>query len=272
MRRALLLALLLLAPVAAAEHVFSHRIYVVGRVIDTEGRPAPGLAVELAFEGARVGGACAVNARSESTGPRGDFELCRHGHALDSAGNASVLVRVGREERRVALEPDLRHAVANMQLASAREAQDIAGDRLFERTLTVTGRHFALVPDAQSVESVQVNATPILGNLTVTLLLGEDELARANGSTDEDGLYHIDLNVTDIPAGAIVRVRAGQDVAEESVLVAHRRADVNLVRDLRLREGPGDDAPGSSPVPAGAGLAVLALLTACVVPRARRRR
>lgn len=271
MRRALLLALLLLVPLAGADHAFSHRVYVVGRVLDAEGRPAPGLPVELAFEGLRAGGACAIHARSETTGPRGDYELCRHAHALDSRGNVSVHVQVEGAQAHVALEPDLRHAVANLRLDAPRRAQDVAGDRLFERTLTVTGRHFALLPEPETAESVAVNATPVLGNLTVALFAGGVAVAEARGATDEDGLYRIDLNVTDIPAGAIVRVEGGPDVAEESPLVAHRRADVNLVRDLRLREGPGDDAPGSTPLPLAPWLALGAILTAAAWRAPRRR-
>lgn len=268
MRAALLLALLLL-PVVAADHVYSHRVYVVGRVLDVDARPAAGVPIELAFEGISARTGCFDN-DPEVTGSRGDFTICRHTHAI--ADNASVLVRAGNASRRVAIDPDLRHASAHLQL-DAPALHDVNGERQFARTFTVTGRAFALVPDAIEEEGVPVNATPIFDNVTVELRVLDRVLTSGTAKPNEHGLYRIDLDITEIPASATVRARVGRDIGEESASPVFRRADVNVVRDLRLIDGPGDDAPGSTPTPLPPWMVLAALVvTAACVGRARRRR
>ncbi|HUR69966.1 MAG TPA: hypothetical protein VM370_12030 [Candidatus Thermoplasmatota archaeon] len=267
---ALALALFLALPVAAADHVFSHRVYVVGRVLDPEGRPAAGVEVNLTFEGIRASVGCFDN-RPERTGPRGDYEICRHTHSIPA--NATVTVRVGELSRTVPIDPDLRHAVASFQLNMS-SAHDVSGERQFARTFTVTGRAFALLAKPIQAEAVEVNATPLIENVTVELRVLDRVLASKVAPPNEHGLFMADLEVTDIPAAAIVRASAGRDFTEEPASALFRRADVNVLRDVRLLQGPGDDAPGSAPTPSGAWPSLLAVaLTAWAAgSRASRRR
>ena len=270
MRRVVLLAFLLLAPVAAAaEDVVGHRAYVVGRVVDAGGAPVAGAPVDAAFQGVAAAGAC-FGSRDERTGPRGDFVVCRHMHAIPDG--ARVVVTVAGSAREVPLDPLLRHAVANLQLAGASPSRDITGEREFGQTFRVAGRSAALLPRPEDSEGIPVNATPLGENVTARLSSGDTVLAEAGATPDEHGLYAIDLDVREIPAGTIVRVTNGRESSEAVASALYRRADLNLLRDLRLSEGQGDGAPGSE-TPSPLWLTVLAAATAAVAaPRAWRRR
>lgn len=264
--------LLLVATVVLADHVYSHRLYVTGRVLDVDGRPAAGVPIALEFEGVSASLGC-FDDPPEATGSRGDLLICRHVHDLPS--NASVVIRAGNASRRVAIDPDLRHASAHLQLDTT-SPHDVNGERQFGRTFTVTGRAFALLPESREEEGVRVNATPITANVTVELRVLDRVVTSATVAPDEHGLYRVDLDVTEVPASATVRARAGRDFGEASASPVFRRADVNIVRDLRLIDGPGEDAPGSTPTPmpewiALAGLALTALVVGGRGSRRRRR-
>ncbi|HEX2021638.1 MAG TPA: hypothetical protein VHH36_02945 [Candidatus Thermoplasmatota archaeon] len=97
MRRALLLAALLLAaPSAQGEHVYSHKLVVEGRLIGADGLPIPGREVRVDFTGAAYG-PCRDEAPRPVTDEWGDFRFCYHAHdvpanvAFDvAAGNATA--------------------------------------------------------------------------------------------------------------------------------------------------------------------------------------
>ena len=267
--RPLLLAALLLAPLAAADHTFSHRAYVVGRVLDVEGKPAPGLAVNVTFEGARATGRC-FDSREERTGPMGDYEVCRHVHEI--APNATVTVRVGGAERTVPVDHELRHAVASLQLPEPSPHVDVNGERAFARSFVVTGRAFELLPRTTTEEGIPVDARPMGGEVNVTLRAGGEVRAQASAKTDEHGRYVAELAVGELPPGAVVRAVLGRDGAEELASSLYRRADVNVLRDSRLAFGPGADAPGTA-TPAGAWTGLVALAAvALALGRGRVRR
>lgn len=273
MRRAalLLLALALLAPLASADHVFSHRVYVVGRVVDAQGVPVAGAPVAVDFLGPRISGRC-FDSKDEATGPQGDFEVCRHTHAVPPGSRANV--SIAGVNRTLEVDPDLRVATLHLQLEGPAPGTDLGGMREFNRTYVVAGRHFTRLAEPVAVEAVRVNATPIPGNVTVRVLAGGEELANATGVAGEHGEFRVDLPLGAVPAGAIVRVVSGRDAVEESASSLFRRSDVALVRDTTLDEGPGANAPGAGAgkVPLSPWIA-LAAITACaaLARRARRR-
>lgn len=254
-----------LVPNADADHVYSHRVYVTGRVLDVDGRPAAGVPVTLKFDGISAPNGC-YDGPPERTGSRGDFEICRHAHAIPQ--NASVTVHAGNASRKVAIDPDLRRASVRLQL-DAPSAHDVNGERQFARTFTVAGRAVALLAESIQEEGVRVNATPIYDNVTAELRVLDRILTSTTAKPNEHGDFRVDLDIHDIPASATVRVHIGRDLGEDSASPVFRRADVNVIRDLRLMAGPGDDAPGSSQTPAPAWLAVLALAVTAGVVAAR---
>lgn len=268
----LLVAVLTLAtallPLAAADHVWSHRIYVVGRVVDADGLPAPGIPVNATFSNLTIVGSC-YDSKGEVTGPRGDYEICRHAHALTA--DARVTIRAAGETRELPIDPDLRHADASFQLLTPRTLRDFEGDIEFARTVHVAGRTFALLPEPANAEGIHVNASPIGGNVTIELIAEGEVIASKNVTVGEQGIYSAQLDVDPLPAGALASVRLGADATEVVIDPTFRRADLNIVRDLRLMSGPGDDAPGSAPTPGAAWGALGALLMACGARRRRRR-
>lgn len=265
-----IIAALLLAPLAAADHVFSHRVIITGRILDADGRPAAGVAVNVSSPMLQLTADC-FDSMAELTGPRGDYEICRHVHALGT--NVTVWVEAAGTDRRVLLDPDLRHAVGSFTLGTGDVPHDVGGERLFPRTFLVAGRAFALLPAPAEAENVPVNATPLRGNVSVELRSADSSLANATVPIDEFGSYRADLDVTAIPAGAVVRASVGNDMTEELADPTFRRADVNVVRDLRLAHGPGADAPGSTTAaPPFVALAALALAGAIGAAARRRTR
>lgn len=265
---ALALALALLLPSALADHVYSHRLYAVGRVVDANGLPVAGAVVTIA-PSFRVGGAC-FDHRRDTTDPQGDFELCRHAHALPS--NGTVNVSVEGESRTIALDPDLRLVSAHIQLPGPARTIDLTGVREFNASYLVAGRHFVRLAEPVNVEAVHVNATPVGRNVTVLMLAEGDVVASTNATVDEHGDFEVEFAMDAIPEGAIVRVESERDVVEEPASALFRRSDVLLVRDDRLLEGPGEDAPGTKPAPMPAWIFAVALaLSVAIATRARRR-
>lgn len=257
-----------LAPLAQADHVFSHRTYVVGRVVDSEGAPAAGVPVVVQFANLTTGGRC-FDSREEVTGPQGDYRICRHTHALPS--NVSVTVTAGNASGRARVDPDLRHAVVNLQLSGPAGGRDIGGTRLFERTYRVEGRVFTLLKEPVNVEGVEVGATPRGGlNVSARLESASAVLAERNATVDEMGAYSVDLDVADVPEDAIVRVVAGGIESTQEASALHRRSDVHVLRDMR-QEVSLSEVPGSSPTPAP-GLALLLAVAALAAGAQRRRR
>lgn len=275
MRRPLLLVatLVLLAvatPVAEADHVFSHRTYVVGRVVDADGNPAAAMPVTLQFANLTPGGRC-FDSRTEVTGPQGDFTVCRHTHALPS--NASVTVTAGNVSATVPVDPDLRHAVAHLRLDEPSQARDIGGERLFERTYRVQGRVFTLLHAPENAEGVPVNATPRSGaNVTIRLVGPGGTLAERVAQVDEMGAYEASLELEGaVPEGATVRVESGGIAATAKASPLFRRSDVHVLRETPAQISL-DEVPGSSPTPVPALLPLAGLGAAVALRLAHRGR
>lgn len=108
MTRAAALSILLVLPVlltpsALADHAYSHRYVVFGRVLDENGAPAPGLEVigapTFGYEGPCV---THPEARTDAwgaeafsrTNERGEFWLCYHAHVLSAASPGEVRLDV----------------------------------------------------------------------------------------------------------------------------------------------------------------------------------
>lgn len=270
-----LLAALLLAPPALADHAFSHRVVVEGRILDSEGRPVPGARPEVTLEGATERGPC-LEAQSPETGPTGDFLVCRHVHELN--GTVVATVRLGNATGRAAVDPLTRAAVVKVRLDHASEARDLLGERHFRRVLHVEGRVFSQFDEPRDVDGVMVRATP-RPNATVEarLLLSGSVLATAHGVTDGEGAYALDIDVADVPQGARVQVVADGDAATRPADPGFRRVDVDVVRDLRRVSPPADgDRPGSQvgevPAPGALGLVGAGALAALLTARAAGRR
>lgn len=249
----LLLLAALLAPAAAADHVYSHRYVVLGRVLDAEGRPVPSVTVVLAFRNATAEGPCAnqPNTETEAFGPtttrpvtnaHGEFMFCSHVHALPRASDAmqaELSVRERNVTERVPVDPLFRSSFVVLRLPAAEPHADASA---LDATHTVAGRLWREAPgDGVMVENVRVyghtvNRVPV----NVTLTLGTGETLRANATTNGYGDFSLRVP---LPEGATPR---GKVLVE--ALGKDHEADVDGsgLTYLKMRADP---LPGVEPTP-----------------------
>ena len=116
-----LLAAAALAPLAGADHVYSHRYVVSGRILDADGKPAVNVSVGLHAPLFR-GGVCPGHPREAPlTDAFGDFEYCLHVHEVPEGSTVSILVN-GLEFEDAA-DPALRRSVFHVRLPEALDGE-----------------------------------------------------------------------------------------------------------------------------------------------------
>lgn len=262
MTRATLLVVvaLLAVPLALADHVYSHRVVVAGRVVDAEGRPAPGLAPTLRFEGVEVGGPC-FDSGDERTGPHGDYRACRHTHAMPPG--VRVNVSFGEASLTVPVDSDLRRAAASLRLPGPSPNRDILGERTFGDDVRVEGRIVRQTVAPTRAEGVFVNATPA-GGETASVRFGN---ATEPVVVDEHGDFSVTFPAKDV-AGASASVTLGDVGWSQPVSAEFRRADLLLVIAPPEPDVPENQVGRESPLGV---LVVLAALGLASAARARRR-
>lgn len=127
-----LLLLVLFAVPAVADHVYTHRFVVSGRLVDASGAPVAGVEVEAIVDGASSrNGECDPSAREirrtvlnlspnwNRTNAFGDFEVCVHAHGLRA--NSTAGLRVGDELVPLRVDRDARIAFASRTVAARAE-------------------------------------------------------------------------------------------------------------------------------------------------------
>ena len=253
MRTRLLLALValaLLAPVAGADHVYSHRYLVHGRVVDAAGAPVPGVEVRFAFPGLQVEGGCGGQAGTQTdafgpvrfvnvTNARGEFMTCAHAHAMPANGSASVRVTApGLDASAEApVDPEQRWSYLVVRLDAAHPA---ANASLLAAEHTVLGR--AWRPGPATLEGVRVLGATAGGvKVAVTLHPAEGEPVRADATTNPYGDFAVRLPLAAAPGAGRVVVEAGNITFEAPL-------DASGATALRLTL-PAEAPPPSTPSP-----------------------
>lgn len=199
--RALLLAALLLAPVAFADHVYSHRYVVEGRLLGADGAPLPGRAVTLASERDEFLEPCREGPQQSVTDAWGDFRFCFHHHEIQAgaimtvtAGNASAVRAVDVALRRTHVilhEPN--------ETGTAPEA--------WNATYRVSGRAWRV--GVQQLEGIQVYGEAVMRlpvNLTVRDDRGGESVFRT--TTDAYGDYDLLVETNETPANLSLTIEA----------------------------------------------------------------
>lgn len=256
---AALVGLLALAPGASADHEFSHRVEVHGRVVDAEGHPVPGARVNATFHGIDAPLKC-FDAKDERTNERGDLHVCRHYHELPAGVEATIEV-LGASAR-VGIDPHLRRAYVALQLDAPSDVRSIQGERAFFRNVTVSARVVDALPAPVKVEAVTVPGVPRAGALANVTLADASGgvLAAGNATTSEFGDLRLDLPIAELPQGARVRIELGFATRTGELNASSRRADFAIVHTVEAPIPP----PGSNtPLPAllaVGGVALAALL------------
>lgn len=107
--RALLLAALLLAPLALADHDYSHRYVVEGRLVGADGAPLAGRTVAMEVEREELSLPCSDGAQKPVTDEWGDFRFCYHKHNVTRG--ATITLRAGNVSSQRVIDEATRQSV-----------------------------------------------------------------------------------------------------------------------------------------------------------------
>ena len=241
-----LLALLAatLAPLAAADHAYSHRLLVFGRVVDAAGVPVDNVTVSLFFSGLSAEGPCVdqPGTSTEAFGPMrtrpttdasGDFMFCHHVHAMSRTAPGEALLRANvlgeNVTARVALDPFFRASHVVLRGNETMELRPEPG-----QGHVVAARVWRPAPEGVTVEGVRVHGTTV-NQVPVNVTVESGNMtARRNGTTNNYGDVALEM---DIPLAA----KTGRVIVE--VLGETYEAPLAPEGVTFLKVNVGDDAP-----------------------------
>lgn len=203
--RALLFALLAVAPfvpLAGAEHVYSHRFLVEGRVVGANGLPLAGIEVRVDAPEARLAQACGEGHRNV-TDANGDFAFCYHRHEMTQEGSVTVTAGDATSSRPIDIE------LRRMVFLLLDPARNGTATRDWGTRYQVDGRVWER--DPQQIEGVLVEGAPYTDELVnVTLIRGSDVATPFHVRTDGFGTYRVTFYLVEeeFPENVQLRVTA----------------------------------------------------------------
>lgn len=199
--KALLLVALLVAPVALADHVYSHRYVLEGRLLGADGAPLPGREITLASERDDFLEPCREGPQRSVTDGSGDFHFCFHHHEIEpgalvtvSAGNASATRAVDVALRRT-------HVILHEPNETG------AAPEGWNATYRVSGRAWRV--GVHELEGIQVYGEAVRDlpvNLTVRDAQGGESVFRT--TTDAFGDYDLLVETNETPADLSLTLEA----------------------------------------------------------------
>lgn len=206
-----LLVLLALAPLAQADHVYSHRYVVLGRVVDADGLPVENATVRVEVSGLQVESACAPFHATDTeaipgrmrnvTDRHGEFWFCLHTHTIPAG--ASFRVTAAGTSVNTTADPHLRQSFVVVRLP---EPSPQANATTAAESYTLLGRVWR--PGATTLEGIPVHGVVVPGAaLNITVLPDEGDRLRANATTNAYGDWAIR-----VPTAA--RLTSGRIVVE----------------------------------------------------------
>lgn len=199
MRRALPLALLaaLLVPVpVGADHVYSHRYVVEGRLLGSDGAPLPNRTVEFFSLGEDFAEPCQGGHRNV-TDEMGDFRFCFHKHGVNASSEIGVRAGNASETRHV----DTAHRKSTFILEEVNET-GVATER-WNVTHLVAGRVWRT--GGRELEGVPVVGYALADTpVNITLRTPNGTESRFDVRTDGYGDFRAELRLVDpIPADTV---------------------------------------------------------------------
>lgn len=251
---ALTLAWLTLAvailPTAGADHAYTHRYVVFGRVVDADGNAVPGLRVQYRFEGLETEGECDPRQRETQTdafGPTitdlvtsesGDFIICAHAHRMSrfEPGTLVVTIPEADVEERLPVDPYWRSVFLPVQLD---EAHPQASGQPLESNYTVVGRAWRPTGEVQ-LEGIRawgrtIDQEPV----TVMLEVPGQEPVRVKTTTNNYGDFAIRIPVESRLEAGTVRVEVAGETFTSDVSpalgISSVRAELPEPQDTTLR-------------------------------------
>lgn len=166
-------ALVLLAgaafiPLAAADHAYSHRFILYGRVLDSEGNAVQGVTVNLGYSDFHPSGACENQPDTETeahgitrtepvTNQYGEFIFCFHVHEMPRALPGTGIVRIDEERFNETIQFDPYFRVA-FYTAHLDHVSEKANKESLEKSYLIQGRLWR-----PAGKLVYVEANPVFG-------------------------------------------------------------------------------------------------------------
>lgn len=213
-----------LLPLAVADHAYSHRYVVYGRVVDANGDPVPSMTVRLGFQDVTgIEGNCANQPGTETeafgrtetrqvTNEHGEFMFCTHVHQLARSLPGAAIVSVENVNVTEEIDVNFRTSFVVVKLPDVREN---ANKNVRDTTYTVLGR---LWRDSSSdrVEGIRVFGETV-DNVPVNITLNYDgKTVKVNTTTNNYGDFAVRVPVESRPtSGTIVVEAVGETHTEE---------------------------------------------------------
>lgn len=262
-----LLAMSALVPIALADHAYSHRYIVFGRVIDAENNPVPGLTIDLGYEPPFTPeGACSNQPGTETTafGPTqtrpvtnqlGEFTFCFHTHGLSrfTAGSAIVRVESMNVEKKIEFDGFMRYTFTTLKLP---EPHPNANKTALSQEYTVFSRMWRASDAEIKVEGIGVYGDTVHNKpAQVVVAIDGKEPQTFDVTTNSYGDLAIRVPVTERPTGGKVTLTIDNETFEEPIDPA------TGVTHIRGQIGEEKKTPGAAPVLVALVLVGLALVS-----------
>lgn len=248
--KALLVALAFLAvtalPLVAADHAYSHRYIVYGRVVDAENDPVPGLTVDLGYEKPfEPEGTCAnqPGTETEAFGPTrttpvtnelGEFVFCFHTHAMSrtTPGMAKLRIESLDYEHNFEFDGNMRVSFIHLTLDAVHPAANkTVGSELY----TVLGRAWRSSSTATSIESIRVYGDTAHNKpVNITLTYNGKDPMFVNTTTNNYGDFSIRFPVVERPTSGSVSIVIENETFTQSISptgASSFRAELSTVKD-----------------------------------------
>ena len=213
------LTLAALTPLAAADHAYSHRYVVYGRVVDAENNPVPDLTVDLGYESPfKPDGPCGRQPGTDTdafgetrtqpvTNEFGEFIFCFHIHGISrgTPGVGIISIPSNNVEHRFDFDGFMRYSFIPIKLDTA---MPTANKEAPSTTYTVMGRAWEASKSEIKVETIGVYGDT-LHNLPFEIDVEIDgkEKQTVNGTTNGYGDFAVRVPVDARPGGGTVTVR-----------------------------------------------------------------
>lgn len=212
------LAFLALAalPLAAADHAYSHRYIVYGRVIDSENYPVPGLTVDLGYEKPfEAEGPCANQPGTETdafgatrtspvTNQYGEFTFCFHTHSMSRSSPGTGILRIEslNVEKKIEFDGYMRYSPVVVKLDAP---QATANKTILDESYTVFGRAWKNAGTDIRVEGIRVYGDTLHNEpANVTFTYNGKEPITLSTTTNNYGDFSLRVPVTERPTSGTV--------------------------------------------------------------------
>lgn len=223
-----LLSLVVITPLAFADHAYSHRYIIFGRVVDAENNPVPGLQLEPGYSAVfKPEGACGnqpgtgtdawtATATNPITNQYGEFFFCHHIHAMSRSEPGTATFLVEGKEYKMGLDGFMRYSFVEIKLDNVHAS---ANKEINAKEHTIQGRAWA----STGASEKQVEGIRVFGDTlykmpaNITFSYNGKEPIKLNTTTNNYGDFALRVPVTERPTTGTVSVEIGGNWFNETV-------------------------------------------------------